>query len=150
MTVPEDERIARDERRAAVCEALDILRHAQRQPLPQPDPQASAFSSTLSRDQTGLRAPLWIRCRSIRIGQDEVSLDKLALLILFILVGMYGILALQYVKTQTVADRNELAVALVTAKDVAPLRLVAGSGVPSAAKALSRTMLAKYRRVRVC
>jgi len=62
-----------------------------------------------------------------------VSLDKLALLIVFILVGMYGILALQYVRTQTVADRNELAVALVTAKDVAPLRLAAASGAPSAA-----------------
>ena len=59
-----------------------------------------------------------------------MSLDKLALLIVFILVGMYGILALQYVRTQTVADRNELAVALVTAKDVVPLRLAATSGFP--------------------
>src|SRR5216684_5003603 len=79
------------------------------------------------------RRPRWITERRIRIGEDEVSLDRLALLIVFILVGMYGILALQYVRTQTVADRNELAVALVTAKDVAPLRLAAASGVPSAA-----------------
>src|SRR6185312_8584482 len=64
---------------------------------------------------------------------DEVSLDRLALLIVFILVGMYGILVLQYVRTQTVADRNELAVALVTAKDVAPLRLAPASVVQSAA-----------------
>src|SRR5216684_7688990 len=68
------------------------------------------------------RRPRWITERRIRIGEDEVSLDKLALLIVFILVGMYGILALQYVRTQTVADRNDLAVALVTAHDVAPLR----------------------------
>ena len=87
----------------------------------------------LTRQEAGLQAPRWITERRIRIGQDEVSLDKLALLIVFILVGMYGILALQYVRTQTVADRNELAVALVTAKDVAPLRLAAASGVPSAA-----------------
>src|SRR5437667_9114050 len=87
---PED---ARDERRAAVGEALDILRQAQRQPLPPLDLQAPSFSARLSRDQTGLRAQPWIGGRSMRIGEDEVSLDKLALLIVFILVGMYGILA---------------------------------------------------------
>jgi anti-sigma-K factor RskA len=123
-------RIECDERTAAVCEALDILRQArpQRQALPQRQPEGPALFPQLTRQEAGLQAPRWIR-----IGQDEVSLDKLALLIVFILVGMYGILALQYVRTQTVADRNELAVALVTAKDVAPLRLVAVSGVPSAA-----------------
>jgi len=126
---PED---ARDERRAAVCEALDILRQArpQRQTLPQPQPEGLALFPQQTRQEAGLQAPRWITERHIRIGEDEVSLDKLALLIVFILVGMYGIMALQYVKTQTVADRNELAVALVTAKDVAPLRLAPPSGCP--------------------
>jgi len=129
------ERIECDERSAAVCEALDILRQAQpqRQALLQRQPEGPALFPQLTRQEAGLQAPRWITERRIRIGEDEVSLDKLALLIVFILVGMYGILALQYVRTQTVADRNELAVALVTAKDVAPLRLVAASGVPSAA-----------------
>ena len=134
MTVPEDEWIAGDERRAAVCEALDILRQAQpqRQALPRRKPEGPALFPQLTRQEAGLQAPRWITERRIRIGQDEVSLDKLALLTVFILVSMYGILALQYVKTQAVADRNELAVALVTAQDVAPLRLAAVSGVPSA------------------
>jgi hypothetical protein len=87
----------------------------------------------LTRQEAGLQVPRWITGRRIRIGEDEVSLDKLALLIVFALVGMYGILALQYVRTQTVADRNELAVALVTAKDVVPLRLAATSAFPGAA-----------------
>jgi len=133
MTVPEDEWIAGDERRAAFCAALDILRQVQPRPTPHPEPVAQALFPQLTRREAGLQAPRWITERRIRIGQDEVSLDKLAMLIVFILVGMYGILALQYVRTQTVADRNELAVALVTAKDVAPLRLAAASGVPSAA-----------------
>lgn len=129
------ERIERDERTAAVCEALDILRQArpQHQALPQRQPEGPALFPQLTRQEAGLQAPRWIIERRIRIGQDEVSLDRLALLIVFILVGMYGILALQYVRTQTVADRNELAVALVTAKDVAPLRLAPASGVQSAA-----------------
>ena len=127
------ERIARDERRAAVCEALDILRQAQYKAPPQRDPLAQTLFPKLTRQEAGLQVPRWITGRRIRIGQDEVSLDRLALLIVFILVGTYGLLALQYVRTQTVADRNELAVALVTAKDVAPLRLAAASGVPSAA-----------------
>ncbi len=128
------ERIEYDERRAAVCEALDILRQVQprRQALPQRQPEGLALFPQLTRQEAGY-APRWITERRIRIGQDEVSLDRLALLIVFILVGMYGIMALQYVRTQTVADRNELAVALVTAKDVAPLRLAAAAGAPSAA-----------------
>jgi len=35
--------------------------------------------------------------------------EKLSLLIVLILVAMYGIMALEYVKTQAVADRNERA-----------------------------------------
>jgi hypothetical protein len=129
---PED---TRDERSAAVGEALDILRQAQPrlQALSQHRPEGPALFPPLSRQEAGLQTPRWITERRIRIGQDEVSLDKLALLTVFILVGMYGIMALQYVRTQTVADRNELAVALVTAQDVAPLRLAAASGVPGAA-----------------
>jgi hypothetical protein len=127
------ERIECDERRAAVCEALDILRQARPRPRPHPEPVARALFPQLTRQEAGLQAPRWITARRIRIGQDEVSLDRLALLIVFILVGMYGILALQFVRTQTVADRNELAVALVTAKDVAPVRLAPASGVPGAA-----------------
>ena len=135
MTVQEDEWIAGDERRAAVCEALDILRQAQpqRQALLQRQPEGPALFPQLTRQEAGLQAPRWITERRIRIGQEEVSLDRLALLIVFILVGMYGILALQYVRTQTVADRNELAVALVTAHDVAPLGLASTSGSLSAA-----------------
>jgi Anti-sigma-K factor rskA len=53
------------------------------------------------------------------------------LLIALILVAMYGIMALEYVKTQAVADRNERALALVTANDVVPIHLAAGPGVPA-------------------
>jgi hypothetical protein len=129
---PED---ARDERCAAVCEALGILRQAQpqRQALPQRQPEGPALFPQLTRQEAGLKAPRWITERRIRIGQDEVSLEKLPVLIVVILVGLYGILALQYVRTQTVAERNELAVALVTAQAVAPLRLAATSGFPVAA-----------------
>jgi len=104
---------ARNERRAAVCEALDILRQAQpqRQALLKRQPEGPALFQQLTRQEAGLQAPRWITERHIRIGEDEVSLDKLALL----------------------ADRNELAVALVTAHDVAPLRLASTSGFPSAA-----------------
>src|SRR5205823_14884799 len=93
------ERIECDERRAAVCEALDILRQAQpqRQVLPQRQPDGPALFPQLTRQEAGLQAPRWITDRRIRVGQDEVSFDKLALLIVFILVGMYGIMALQYV-----------------------------------------------------
>jgi len=133
MKVPEDKWIAGDERRAAVYAALDIVRQAQRRLMLHPEPVAQALFPHLTRREAGLQALRWIADRRIRIGQDEVSLDRLALLIVFILVGMYGIMALQYVRTQTVADRNELAVALVTATDVAPLRLSAAPGVPSAA-----------------
>lgn len=129
------ERIARDERRAAVCEALDILSQAQpqRQPPPQRAPAAPALFPKLTRQEAGLEVPHWVTGRHIRIGQAELSLDRLSLLIVFILVGMYGIMALQSVSIQTVADRNERAVALVTAKDVVPLSLAATSGSPNAA-----------------
>ena len=41
----------------------------------------------LTRQEAGLQTPRWITERCIRIGQDEVSLDKLALLIVFIQVS---------------------------------------------------------------
>src|SRR5260221_670229 len=82
-----------DGRRAAVCAALDILRQArpQRQALPRRQPEGPALFPQLTRQEAGLQAPRWITERRIGIGQDEVSLDKRALLIVFILVGMYGI-----------------------------------------------------------
>jgi hypothetical protein len=48
--------------------------------------------------------------------------EKLSLLIVLILVAMYGIMALEYAKTQAVADRNERALALASGVLIWPAR----------------------------
>jgi hypothetical protein len=126
-------RAARDERSAAVSEALDILRLAQPQRLRLPQREPPALFPKPSHDQTGLQAPRWIERGRARISRDEA---RLAMLIVFVLISMYGILALQYVRTQAVADRNEQAVGLVSAQDIAPIRLAAMPDAPSAANGM--------------
>jgi hypothetical protein len=125
------ERTAHDERSAAVCAAIEIMRKLQvhTQPLGGPEPAAPFAKPT--REAERLHAPLRIAGRRIRLGQSEVGVEKLSLLIVLIMVAMYGITALNYVKTQAVADQNERALALVTANDVVPIHLAAGPGAPA-------------------
>ena len=85
----------------------------------------------LIREEARLAVAPWVSGRRIRLGQSEFEAEKLSLLIVLILVAMYGIMALEYVKTQAVADQNERALALVTTNDVVPIHLAAGPGVPA-------------------
>jgi hypothetical protein len=125
------EQTAHDERGAAVCAAIEIMRNSQVHTRPLGGSEPAAPFAELTREEARLSVPRAVTGRCIRLGQNELSLEKLAWLMVLILVGMYAIMALEYVKTQTVADRNERARALVTANDVVPLRLAAGPGVPA-------------------
>jgi hypothetical protein len=122
---------ANDERSAAVCAAIEIMRNSQVRTRPLGGPEPAPPFAKLTRDDERLHEPRRITGRRIRLGQDDVSVEKLFLLIVLILVGLYGIMALEYVKTQAVADQNERALALVTANDVVPIHLAAGPGVPA-------------------
>jgi hypothetical protein len=126
------EQTAHDERSAAVWAAVEIMRNSQVDTRPLGGSEPAAAFANLTREEARLCAPRWITGRRIRLGQNEVGVEKLSLLIVLILVGMYGIMALDYVETQTVADRNERALALVTANDVVPIHLAAGPGVAPA------------------
>jgi hypothetical protein len=125
------ERTAHDERSAAVCAAIEIMRNSQVHTRPLGGPEPAAPFAKLTREEERLHAPRRITGGRIRLGQAEFDVEKLSLLIVLILVAMYGIMALEYVKTQAVADQNERALALVTANDVVPIHLAAGPGVPA-------------------
>jgi len=124
------ERTAQDERSAAVCAAIEIMRSSQVHTQPHGASEPAVPFPKVTREVASLGVPRGIKGRRIRLGQNEFELEKLSLLILLILVGMYG-MALEYVKTQAVADRNERALAVVTANDVVPIHLAAGPGVPA-------------------
>ena len=99
----QDER-ATEEGQAAIGAAIQILSEARRSNPPQ------------------VVAPLprvW-KSRNIRIGHAEFELDRLAFFVVLILVAMYGVMALAYVRTQSLADDEDRALALVTTPDVSP------------------------------
>jgi hypothetical protein len=107
------------------------MRNSQVHTRPLGGSEPAAPFAKLSREEASLGVPRWVTGRRIRLGQTEFDVEKLALLIVLILVGMYGIMALEYVKTQAVADQNERALALVTANDVVPIHLAAGQALPA-------------------
>ena len=114
-----------------MCAAIEIMRNSQVHTRPLGGSEPAAPFAKLTREEDRLHPPRRITGRRIRLGQNEVGVEKLSLLIVLILVAMYGITALEYVKTQAVADQNERALALVTANDVVPIHLAAGPGVPA-------------------
>jgi Anti-sigma-K factor rskA len=128
------ERTSQDERNAAVCAAIEIMRNSQFQSAPLGASEPAVPCPKVTREEPRPGVPRWITGRRIRLGENELELEKLSLLILLILVGMYGIMGLAYVKTQAVADRNERALALVTANDLVPIHLAAEPGVPAGAR----------------
>jgi len=68
------------------------------------------------------------------LGQSELGFERLSLLIVLILIGMYGIMALECVKTREIADRNERALGLVIARNMVPIHSEAEPGAPAAAR----------------
>ena len=114
----QDER-ATEEGQAAIRAAIQILAEARRSnppPFVAPLPQA------------------W-KPRNIRIGHAEFELDRLAFFVVLILVAMYGVMALAYVRTQSLADDEDRALALVTTSDVSPVHLVTQGGFAADAQA---------------
>jgi Anti-sigma-K factor rskA len=128
------EQTAQDECSAAVCAAIEIMRNSQVHTRPLGGPEPAAPFSTLTREEERIHAPRRITGRRIRLGQNEVGVEKLSWLIVLVLVAVSGVVALEYVKTQAIADQNERALALVTANDVTPIHLAAGPGVPAGAQ----------------
>ena len=114
----QDER-ATEEGQAAIRAAIEILAEARRSNPPQvvaPLPRVS-------------------KPRNIRIGHAEFELDRLAFLVVLILVGMYGVMALAYMRTQSLAADENRALALVTTPEAAPVHLVAQGGFAADAQA---------------
>ncbi len=108
----QEERAASEQQRAAVRAAIQILADARRSHPP----------------RIVTSGPRLSKSRTIRIGHAEFELGRLALLILLILAPLYGVTVLAYVSTQSHADREDRAVALLTTPDVSPLNLVAQGG----------------------
>jgi Anti-sigma-K factor rskA len=128
------EQTAQDERSAAVCAAIEIMRNSHVHTRSLGGTAPTAPFSTPTREAASVHTPRAITGRRIRLGQNEVGVVKLSLLIMLVLVAACGIVTLEYVKMQAIADRNERALALVTADDVVPIHLAAGPGVPAGAR----------------
>jgi hypothetical protein len=107
----QDERAA-EVAQAAIREAMQILSDARR-PFP---PQVAA------------PLPRFAKPRTVRIGGAEFELDKLAFVVLLFLVGMYSVIALAYVRAQSLAESEDQALTLLTTPDASPVHLVAQGG----------------------
>ena len=113
----QDER-ATQEGQAAIRAAMQIVSDAQRRALPEPP----------------LPLPRLAKARTVWIGGAEFEPGKLSLLVVLILVGMYGLMALAYVRTQSLADREDRALNVLTAPDVSPKYLVSHGGFAAGAQ----------------
>jgi hypothetical protein len=65
---------------------------------------------------------------TVRIRGAEFELDKLWLLALLVLFGLSSVLALAYFSTQSLADSQDRAMALLTTPDVSPVHLAPQGG----------------------
>jgi hypothetical protein len=110
----------REERHAAVEAALVILAR-------------SRSRSRTNRPRALAEQAHW---RTLAIANASPQLTRFSLLIVLTLVGMYGAIALLYVGTRSLADRDELALAVVTAADTVPLDLAAQTGFATEARAV--------------
>jgi hypothetical protein len=108
----QEERAASEQQRAAVRAAIQILADTRRSHPP---------LIVTSRPEVS-------KSRTIRIGRAEFELGRLALLMLLILVPLYGVMVLAYVSTQSLADREDRVVTLLTTPEVSPVHLVARGG----------------------
>jgi RNA polymerase sigma factor (sigma-70 family) len=113
------DKLASDERRSAVRGALEVL------PQPQREAVALAFLDELTHEEvaSALRVPLGTTKTRIRTGLLKLRVELMTLGVAALLAGLSGGLALRSFDAQLGYDRDERALALVTASDLVPLRL---------------------------
>src|SRR4051794_6819920 len=120
--------------RTAVRDAMAKLPPPQRQAL------GLAFFDDLTHEQVAavLGLPLGTVKTRIRAGIQKLRPQLLALIVT-VLLAVLGTLGVRYRQAQLVLQRNEHAVALLTASDVEALRLGPAAGMPPDAHATYRT-----------
>jgi hypothetical protein len=69
------EQTAHDERSAAVCAAIEIMRSSQAQLWPLGGSEPAAPFVKLTCEESRFAVPPWVTGRRIRLGQNEVGLS---------------------------------------------------------------------------